>query len=126
MKTGPETHRLANQFFFGGFTQFNPIIAGRVYRCDGMSVDRNSMHPASMCGQMPFGEAHDCFKEPPPDDAMVFLRLRVKRAVSRYANIATLANWKKSERSFRHWRYVFELEDFECFYEAQTFAELRR
>lgn len=126
MEITAENYRRADDYFFGGFCQFNSQIQNRVYNCDGMSIDRNSMHPASMCLPMPYGEPHDGLKEPPPPNAMVFYHLRVKRAYSRFGHIATLANWDCDVKELRKFRYRYKLKDFECFYQKEVFDELKK
>lgn len=126
MSVSVETYNKAEDYFFGGFTQFNALIQNKVHQCVGMSIDRNSMHPASMCLPMPYGEPHNGLEEPPPAGSMVFYRLRVKYAYSRFGHIATLANWGDEFKELRRYRYRFKLRDFECFYQAEVFDELKK
>lgn len=123
-----DSARLADKFYFGGFTQFNPelqmIELNDIKK--GVCIDINSSYPNSMLDELPYGE---CFRattslEIPKNNVLIFYKIRVGLAVAKYKNFPCLWNWiKKDKDKFGlftklelKFRYVTDLQNFVCYY----------
>ena len=131
LKTDSWTHEIASKFYFGGFTQFNPKIQGKVIKCkNGSAYDVNSMYPSSMLKLLPYGKIYD-FEEEQPKHGSIYLEyweMEIESAISKNGNFLCLANWNKINKSnsFTKHRYVEQLFNFKCFYLKQEFEALKK
>lgn len=117
------TYDVATNFYFGGFTQFNPKYQNEIIACeDGISLDINSAHPFSMTKLLPISKLYNIKKAPIPKNKPVleYYELRIGQALANQDALPCLINWKKINKefgvSFSKQRYVFRLEDFTAYY----------
>lgn len=119
-----DDYKIADNFYFGGFTQFNPQIQNEITECPaGISYDINSAHPFSMTKLLPISKIYNAKHSPPPTTKrkyLSFYHLKVGRAIAKQDKLPCLINWHKINKedgiSFSQQRYVFELDNFNCYY----------
>lgn len=131
-KISMDDYLIADNFYFGGFTQFNPKIQNETVKCKkGHSFDINSAHPFSMTKLLPISKLHNLKTEPIPKNKQVleYLEIKVKRAYAIQDVLPCLINWPKVNKefgvSFSNQRYSFQLDNFTCYYLKQEWELLQ-
>lgn len=136
-KHSNEDNLIADKFYFGGFTQFNNDYQNHLVKCKkGVCVDINSAHPFSMTKRLPFGKLYDYEKDKYDEwglkesDVIIYYEIKVGYAVSKTGGIASLFNWNKQikgklSKNESQFRYVFEQEDFTCYYQKEEWDFLQ-
>lgn len=135
-KHSAEENKLAKNFYYGGFTQFNVDYHLKEVKCEnGVGIDINSAYPYAMTKKLPNGPVNNMLDNDyrqwnlTPDDVCEFYEIDVAAAESIRGMIATLINWPKHNKigSFNpRFRYVFECYDFKCFYLKEEFEFLAK
>lgn len=123
----PEEYDFYKKWFFGGLTQFNPEIQGRIIKPnDGKVIDINSAYPYAMTKPLPVSKLYNLDTDPPPLDnnkkVYYYYHLKIKKAWSKYKSTPFLRNWNAS--GINDFRYALYLENFECYYLEQEFEAL--
>ena len=126
-----EEIKLANNFYYGGWTHFNQNIQYQNYKCKniGLAIDINSAHPSSMKKLLPFGKIYkkEEFKKI-SDHKLKYLHLKIEKATCKYLETLTLKNWKSKIKDTDlniNGRYCVELNKFECYYLEEEFELLK-
>lgn len=127
-KCSRDTYELAQKFYFGGFTEFNPHIQNKVVECkNGLGIDINSAHPHSMTQLLPYGELVN-FRAYKPDKGKKYLEyweIKIDVVMAKYKNVPCFYNWnKKQDRSLN--RYVLSTQNVTCYYLKEEFETLKK
>lgn len=120
------TYELAQKFYFGGFTQFNPHIQNKVINCkNGVGIDINSAHPNSMTKLLPYGEMINFKDEKPKGVYLEYLEIKINHAIAKFDNVPCLYNWKKTiDKSLN--RYVLYTNNITVYYLKQEWETLKK
>ena len=122
-----EEYDFYKMWFFGGLTQFNPTIQKRIIQpLEGKIIDINSAYPFAMTKALPIGKFKNLKDESPPENATIYYyyHLKIKSAHAKYLQTPFLRNWNATKATDN--RYVFMLENFECYYLKQEFDILTK
>lgn len=119
LKLTAEHHKLMDEWFLGGFTQFNDLYSGEAVECGrALMLDVSSAYPYQMTFSLPYGDILDDEPEGINGvDYYTFYRINVKSAKikKRYYNCPILLKWS-NDKNYLGLRYTREQYNFECFY----------
>lgn len=119
LKIENDIHKEMQNWFCGGFTQFNDKFSGEAIKCGkSMMLDVSSAYPYQMTFPLPYGELLDV--EPLGEDMVdyyTFYEIKVKSAKikPKYYNCAILKKWS-DEVDYTGLRYTREQYNFTCYY----------
>lgn len=119
-----EDYDLAYNFFYGGWTQFNPAYWNKTLKkLNGICIDINSSYPNQMCKLLPIGRLYEAFN-PEWIYFLTYVKVDIKYAKikDRYKDFVILKNWKKVSIE----RYVRELNNFTCYYTLDEFNFIKK
>lgn len=114
----------AKPYFYGGWTQFNPIYWNRYLKnLNGIVIDINSSYPFQMTKPLPLGglktkKSMDWF------NYLEYWEVDVEYAKIKkeYYNFVLLKNWKKNTID----RYVRVLRNFKCYYTKEEYLFIKK
>lgn len=127
--TDKKTYEIAEKFYYGGWTQFNPSIQNQVVDVDGYSVDINSMYPWAMTNLLPYGElVNDINLLDKDKPILTYYKIHVFSAVAKNMEVVNLLNWSKRNKSIdaNELRYVQFLTNFDCYYLKEEWEMLQK
>lgn len=120
-----EEYDLYKKWFFGGLTQFNPMIQGKLITPEsGKVIDINSAYPYAMTKPLPVDKLWNLKDAVPSPKQNVYhyFHMKIKKAKAKYMETPFLRNWKSQGGDDN--RYCLYLQDFECYYLEDEFKTL--
>ncbi len=102
----------AKNWYYGGFTQFNPKYQDIPLDLNGCSVDINSSYPFQMTKLLPYGKM---LNKPPKGNYLTYYQIEIKSALIKpeYKDFVILKKWDKKGLG-RYVRYMNEATLFYC------------